>query len=374
MGNEASGPTYSTVRLCQSLATINNEVVLLTVKDGDLKLSENFVHRVFPKAKFLSRLWRSPELYRAIVEESKSADVLHSHSLWVMPNIYPGWVSKKISIPLVLSPRGTLAARALSHSNFQKKIFWKLFQEDVVKRVTCLHATSEEEYLDIRRMGLKQPVCIIPNGIDIPERMTKEQLYSTVKSDSKTLLYLGRLHPIKGIDILIQAWSEIAVTRPDWQLRIVGPGSEGYTKVLKGLVSKLEAPRIEFVGAVFGKEKQLEYQRADVFILPSHSENFGMTVAEALANGTPVIATKNTPWNGLVQNDCGWWIDLTLDQLKSTLSEVTAIETPVLNSMGEKGRYWVSEQYDWTVIASQMNDVYHWLISGGPPPESVVLD
>lgn len=374
VGNEASGPTYSAVRLSQSIAARNNEVSLLTVKDGVVSTAENFQHRVFPKASFPSRLWRSPELYQAILEESASASILHSHSLWVMPNVYPGWVAEKTSTPLVLSPRGTLTEWALSHSAIRKKLFWQILQKRVVKGASCLHATSEDEYLDIRRVGLRQPVCIIPNGIDIPEFVLEENLPSGTNSNLRTLLYLGRLHPIKGIDILLEAWSEIATARPEWQLRIAGPGEEAYTSSLKGMVGNLKAPRVEFVGAVFGKDKQLEYQRADLFILPTHSENFGMTVAEALANGTPVITTKNAPWEGLAKHDCGWWIDLTLDQLKSTLLEATKLDCTDLNGMGERGRHWVSDVYNWSEIAHQMSDVYGWLVSGGSPPECVVLD
>ena len=374
VGNEASGPTYSVVGLGQSIAAQGNEVLVFTVKNGATSVAESYEHKIFPKASFPSSLWRSPELYQALKRASESADILHSHSLWVMPNVYPGWVAKKTQTPLVLSPRGTLSEWALSRSAIRKKLFWHILQKNVVKAAVCLHATSEDEFLDIRRAGLKQPVCIIPNGIDIPDMVLTEKSSSDTSVGLKTLLYLGRLHPIKGIDLLLKAWSEIASARPEWQLRIVGPGGEGYTNELINLVFKLKAPRVDFIGPVFGKEKQLEYQRADIFVLPTHSENFGMTVAEALANGIPVVTTKNAPWEGLVKHDCGWWIDLTLNQLKSTLSEATALNISDLNAKGKRGRIWVSERYDWSVIANQMNDVYDWLISGGSPPKCVVLD
>ncbi len=373
IGNEASGPSYSTVRLSQSIAALGHEVVLLTVKDELAAETENFRLAVFPRARFPSSLWRSPALYKALLAESRSAEILHSHSLWVMPNVYPGWVAKKTSTPLVLSSRGTLSERALSHSAIRKRIFWHALQKNVVKEATCLHATSEQEYSDIRRVGLKQPVCIIANGIDIPDMISNADLVSD-KTDLRTLLYLGRLHPIKGIDILIQVWSQIAAKRPNWRLRIVGPGKESYVNELKELVSALKAPRVEFIGAVFGNKKHLEYQRADLFVLPTHSENFGMTVAEALANGTPVVTTKNAPWVGLAEHGCGWWIDLAPDHLKSNLLEATAMESAELNEMGEKGRRWVSRGYNWRAIANQMQDVYNWLLSGGSRPECVMID
>ncbi len=368
VGNEASGPTYSTVRLSQTIAEMGDEVLLLSVKDGAVASANNFQHRVYPKAKCPSGVWLSPKLYEALMEESKTADILHSHSLWAMPNVYPGRAAKQSSIPLVLSPRGTLSEWALSHSAIRKKLFWWMLQKRVVKGAACLHATSEDEYLDIRRIGLKQPVCIIPNGIDIPNLIPKEKIFSDSRSDLRTLLYLGRLHPKKGIDLLIRAWSEIGTVRKDWQLRIVGPGDERYINELNDLVSRLKVPRVEFVGAVFGSEKQLEYQRADLFILPTHSENFGMTIAESLAVGTPVITTYGAPWSGLEQHGAGWWVEIGIDPLIACLDHAMTKSSEQLSSMGELGREWMRHDFSWHEISHKMKRTYAWLLSGGDRP------
>ena len=179
VGNEASGPTYSVVRLAQSLADAGDDVLLLSVKDGLLPESARFKHQIFPKSKFPSMLWRSPGLYRALKTEALNSDLIHSHSMWVMPNVYPGWVSRLKSIPLVVSPRGTMSSWALSNSAIKKRLFWWVLQKSALERAVCLHATAEQEYRDIRSAGFKQPVCVIPNGVDILNSCNCAQLAKT---------------------------------------------------------------------------------------------------------------------------------------------------------------------------------------------------
>jgi len=371
VSEEASGPSYSVPSLARAIGRCEHEVALLSVRGRALPSSPGFVHRVYPRALILPRLWRSPGLARALAREAQRCDVLHSHSLWVMPNIYPGWVALPATTPLVVSPRGTLSPWALNHSRYRKKLVWALLQGRVVRAAACLHATAEEEYRELRELGLRQPVCVIPNGIDVP---TLSALDEPVGGGApRMLLYLGRLHVKKGIDRLLRAWTALAPARPDWCLWIAGPDDGGHERELRALAASLRAPRVTFAGPVYADEKRALYRRAALHVLPSHSENFGMTVAEALASGTPVIATRATPWSGLEREGCGFWIPLGVEPLIEALREATRLEPRELLGLGARGRAWMQRDFSWDSVAREMAAVYRWLRAGGTAPPSVHL-
>lgn len=371
VSQEASGPSYSVPSLARALGRLEHDVALLSVLGPVLPPSPGFSHQVYPRALLLPRLWRSPALARALAREAQRCDVLHSHSLWVMPNIYPGRVSRPASTPLVVSPRGTLSPWALGHSRRRKQLVWTLLQGRVVRAAACLHATAQEEYDDLRALGLKQPVCVIPNGVDVPSRSALDE--PAPAEAGKTLLFLGRLHVKKGIDRLLRAWTALAPARPDWCLCIAGPDDGGHERELRALAASLGAPRTRFAGPVYGDEKRALYRRAALHVLPSHSENFGMTVAESLASGTPVIATRATPWAGLVSHGCGWWIEGGVESLVECLREATRLDRAELLRMGARGRAWMQRDFSWDSVAQQMAAAYHYLKMGGGAPASVRL-
>lgn len=372
VGAEASGPSYSVCSLARALARRGHAVVLFSVLDGQLHPRPNFEHRVYPKGRLLPGLWRSPELLRGLRDIAPASDIVHSHSLWMMPNVYPGWVLRA-RLPLVISPRGTLSAWALERSRWRKKVAWTLLQGPVVKAATCLHATAEQEYMDIRAHGLRQPVCIVPNGIDVPEVYAATGA-ARPRQGERTILYMGRLHSVKGIDRLLRAWAAIAHQRPEWQLRIVGPDDGGYEEELRHLAAQLRAPRVTFAGPAYGRQKWEEYRAAALYVLPSHSESFGMTVAEALASGTPVITTKGAPWSGLVQEACGFWIEHGVEPLGDALLHATGLDAGQLEAFGARGREWMQRDFRWDNVAGQMATVYRWLRFGGAAPDNVRLD
>lgn len=374
VGTEASGPSYSVCSLANALASNGHEVELLSVEDGRPPVAAKFQHRLYPQASFPKSLCRSPALFAALRAGAPAGDILHSHNLWLMPNIYPGWVSGPSSATLVISPRGTLSPWALGNSRWKKKVVWALAQRQVLASAACLHATSEAEYSDIRSHGFKQPVCVIPNGIDIPARPRLVESEAQPTREYRVLLYVGRLHPGKGIDRLLRAWTRLAPRLSNWCLRIVGPDDRGHEAQLRALAASLRAPRVTFAGTAFGSQKWTEYRDADLYVLPTASENFGLTVAEALACGTPVITTKGAPWSGLVDEGCGWWIDHGIEPLVSALDLATQMTFTELKALGARGRDWMMRDFSWDHIAKQMASVYGWLRNGGTSPISVRLD
>ena len=361
---EASGPSYSVVRLCESLIARGEQVVLAALR-WDERYSPPPFCREFPLSRGPRKLGRSARMSRWLVEECTAGriDLLHSHALWMMPCVYPGRLARNSNVPLVTSPRGSLSPEALGLSRLRKKAFWLLQQGQALRAARLLHATSEAEYADIRAAGLTQPVAVIPNGIDIPPprppRSAKRR---------RVLLYLGRVHPIKGLDVLLRAWHELSARHVDWDLRIVGPGEPAHVTAVRQHARDLGVQRVNFAGAAYGPERLAAYQSADLYVLPTRSENFGMTVAEALAAGTPVITTHGAPWAGLARHDAGWWIEQSLDALVATLDLALRSSPERLEAMGANGRLWMTESFGWPTIGAAMQSVYQWLVHRGDKP------
>ena len=246
-----------------------------------------------------------------------------------------------------------------------KPAFWPLVQRPSLAAVTCWHATSETEYSDIRRRGFRQPVAIIPNGVDVPDLPAKRD------SASRTLLFLSRVHPTKGLDVLLPAWRAVQDHFRDWKLVIVGPDDGGYLPKLQRLASDLGTERTHFAGPLYGIDKWTAYRDADLFVLPTYSENFGMAVAEALAAGTPTITTKGAPWEGLLKHRAGWWIDIGVDALVAALEEALATSVDTLRSMGERGRAWMMSEFSWNAIAEQVIQCYGWISGTSNKPNCI---
>ncbi|MEN8131642.1 MAG: glycosyltransferase, partial [Pseudomonadota bacterium] len=217
IAEEASGPSYSVVRLCESLIAQGHDVTLAVLDWSSLPAPPPFLE-TFPLGMGPRRLGRSPGMARWLAKQAttRSINLIHNHSLWMMPNVYPGQVAKRHSIPLVVSPRGTLSEWAMGSGTIVKRLFWPLVQRPNLAATTCFHSTAESEYEDIRRMGFRQPVAVIPNGIDVPALLPKE------KKHARTLLFLGRIHRNKGLDLLLPAWRAVQQRFPDWRLMVAG--------------------------------------------------------------------------------------------------------------------------------------------------------
>jgi glycosyltransferase involved in cell wall biosynthesis len=373
VSEEASGPSYSVVRLCESLVEVGQVVELAALDWSPIARPPDFL-KVFPMGRGPKRLGRSPAMWRWLRDEIRSgrADITHSHGMWQMNAVYPGLLAFGGKTRLVVSPRGAFSGWAMSHGSRLKKIVWPLVQRPAVNFASCFHATAVDEHADIRHLGFRQPVAVIPNGIDVPP------LVRNPSTPVRTLLFLGRIHPKKGIDLLLHAWSRVMRRFPDWQLRIagtdVGYGGGGYLATMRALAASLRLERCEFIGPRYGADKLAAYRAADLFVLPTHSENFGLTVAEAQAAGTPVIVSKGAPWAGVHAAGSGWWVDIGDDALAACLENALGSTAHDLSQRGLRGRDWMLRDYAWPAIASQMHQTYRWLIEGGTTPSWVRLD
>ncbi|HJU16533.1 MAG TPA: glycosyltransferase [Stellaceae bacterium] len=370
------GPSYSVPRLCEALASVGVETMLLSVAEPesgpyyarhkgyrDCRFAWDYVH-----IPILRRLRSSRALSSALYDVAPTADVIHSHGLWLMPNIGAGRAAAGGVTPLVVSPRGMLAPVALAFSRWKKRAFWALLQGPVIRNAACIHATSEQEYEEIRGVGLTNPVAIIPNGIDLPGITAPPAARPAAE---RVVLSLGRIHPKKGLARLVHAWSKVEAGYPGWRLRIVGPAELGHDDELRALAASLGLARISIEGPIYGEAKTAAYRDADIFVLPTLNENFGLTVAEALAAETPVISTKGAPWSGLEREGCGWWIDHGAEPLAAVLAHAMALPRDVLKAMGHKGRRWVARDFSWDCVARDMLCVYLWLTRDAEPPPTI---
>lgn len=258
---------------------------------------------------------------------------------------------------------------ALEYRRWKKLPVWWLWQRSAIEDAAVLHCTSEAEAQSLRRLGLGNPVAVVPNGVDVPALQ-----HGNCRSDGyRSVGCIARLHPIKGLPLLLEAWASL---RPaGWRLRIAGPDKCGHEEELRAQAQTLGiADSVEFRGPVYGQDKWEFLRSAGLFVLPSYSENFGVAVAEALACGVPVITTKGTPWGGLEQAGCGWWVEVGAEPLAAALEEAMRLTDAQRCAMGERGRRLVQEKFSWPEIARQMKEVYEWVLGGGRKPQCVRLD
>ncbi len=299
------------------------------------------------------------------------ADIFHNTGVWMMPNIYAGAAARERRIPLVFSPEGMFTEWAMAFSRRRKQVVWTCFgQHRAVKATACFHALAESEAEDIRRLGFRQPIAVVPSGVEIPPSTPR----SSRDGRLRRVLFLSRIHPKKGVPLLLRAWARLEAAHPDWELVVAGPDELGHLAHVRALAGELGVRRVSFPGPAYGEAKAALYRSADLFVLPTHSENFAMVVAEALAYSLPVITTTGAPWAGLRQRACGWWIPLSEQELAEALGIAMKLPSGDLEEMGRRGRLWTEEAFAWPRIAENMKSVYEWLLGGGAPPSCVVTE
>jgi glycosyltransferase involved in cell wall biosynthesis len=186
------------------------------------------------------------------------------------------------------------------------------------------------------------------------------------------LVVLSRIHPKKGLDNLLRVWKELVGQFRDWHLVLAGSDLIGYQRELEHLILQLDlGGHVTFTGPLSGASKDAALGNAELFVLPSHSENFGIVVAESLGYSVPVITTRETPWKELESYRCGWWIEDDPAALKSALTEAMRLSPRERREMGLNGRSLVEQKYSWSRVAEEMVSVYEWIVAGGAVPDCI---
>jgi glycosyltransferase involved in cell wall biosynthesis len=350
------GPSRSSVGLAKGLVKHDHEVELLTTADAPSEEEQSgLTIRSYPRG-FPAKFSVCREMRRHLSENKY--DLLQHHGLWLRPLHYVRRAAQKHNVPFVISPRGMMTAWAWNHRRPQKRFANAWIHPGALQQAAGWHATSQEEADDIRRLGFSQPICIAPNGVKIP---SEQQLQIAQEfwlqreprlKDRKVALFYSRLHNKKRIIELIDLWR--TQTAPDWVLLIVGIPDQFSIRQLEQQITRegLQSRVFVFDGTV----QPPPYAVANLFLLPSHSENFGLVIAEAMASSVPVLTTSATPWEGLNERNAGWCVDYAI--YDSALQEALAEPTSVLKRRGGLGRKWVKAQFTWETVAATVSDFY----------------
>lgn len=316
-----------------------------------------------------------------------SFDIVHIHGLWDL------WLHRwakntsRAAVKVVWSPHGMLTPWALRNKWWKKLPALALYQWRDLRRAAVLHVTAQSEVSDVRRLWLKNLIVVVPLGVCVKlHRMMDvsgavfQGVDHQVTADAnvvpnfeeackgnrtpRTLLFVSRVQRKKGLANLLSAWSCLpSNVREDWRIRVVGPDEAGHMVELKKQAETLGiAEAVDFVGPRYGAELDSEYRAADLFVLPTHSENFGSVVVEALAHELPVICTKGAPWVELETYRCGWWIDMGVAPLVVALREAMLLTNEERAAMGARGRKLVEEKYTWKAVCAAMIEGYRKIV------------
>ena len=303
------------------------------------------------------------------------ADGLHLHGLWEQSTAVGARTARALGKPYIISAHGMLEPWALRNRGFKKRIYAALVERANLEGAHCLHALTSAEADDYRSFGCPAPIAVIPNGVRVPDTFSAElflQSYPELRH-KRLLLFLSRLHPKKGLDILVEAWSALAAQWPDAHLVLAGPDFEGTRSPLEQRLSALGLTKqVSFTGMLSGELKWSAFAAAECFLLPSYSEGLSVSVLEAMGTGLPVLISDRCNLPEVKSVEAGWIIQSNVKSLTYGMREML-LNSPATNrQIGLQGSKLVRERFTWTHVAAQMSAVYNWA-QGGPVPQHVDL-
>ena len=313
---------------------------------------------------------------------SLTPDLVHTHGIWTYLSIAATRWSKSnggvTPRPYVVSTHGMLDPWTLHNSRWKKIIAGFAFERRHLENATCIHAINRAEAAAIRAFGLKNPICVIPNGVEVRASNVANRTppwTAHILGDRKILLYLGRLHPKKGLSILLRGWKDAFKHEKDWILVVAGWDQGGHLRELEQLTRELKiSDSVHFTGPVFGEARDTAYQNADAFILPSLSEGQPLVVLEAWSYARPVIMTQECNLPEGFEKRAAIRMNATVEGAAEALGKLFALEKSALEEMGRRGRDLVIDNFSWSQIASQMFAVYEWLLGRSAPPNCVLFN
>ena len=382
INGDYGGPLFSMKIIAETQSKLGHDVIIITGKsinekdkitfDSNIKVMEN---NSYSKFRYM------PNWLNILKNKIGIPDIIHTYGLWSYSNYAAGKYSREFNVPHIIAPCGMLYEEALNSSSNLKKIAWYFFQKKHLNNSSCLHAKSNQELENLFKIFPHKQIKVLPNPIEIQNNNQKNRnnkyFLKNLEIDKKIIFYIGRIHNRKGLKSLILVWDKIVKLFPGWVLIIAGTGEEKYcSKIID--VSK-KAKNIKFfnamkkdiidegdynliiAGPLYDNEKKLLFEYSSLFISPSNFENFGMSIAEALSYQLPVIISRNTPWENIEKNNCGWLIDNNKNDIKMTLIKALGLDYNLLKEMG-KNSIKMIEDFDKISIAKKSIDIYKELI------------
>ena len=302
-----------------------------------------------------------------------SVNGVHVHGLWEQSTIEACRAAAVAGKPYVLSAHGMLESWALRQKRWKKLFYGALIERANVRGAACRLALTEAEASDYERFRSAGPVAIIPNGVSIPERRDPELFFAEFPKlrGQRLVIFLGRLHPKKGVDLLLRAWTQVASYHRDAHLVVAGPDSDGTRAVLEAVVQEHRLQgQVTFTGMLRDQMKWSALAASEAFTLPSHSEGLSMSTLEAMGVGLPVIITRQCNLPEVQQHGAGWIIEPEWRALAEALRELLEKRSDVNQAIGVAGSRLVVQRYNWAAVARQTAEVYRWVL-GGPLPRHV---
>ena len=377
ISREGGGPSRSSQALVAALNASGCDTWLLSCTVGDVAWMAGVSHFAAPEEGE-----RHVDFFARVFAEVRP-DVIHLHGIWSWKIHLAAKTARRMGIPYVIAPRGMLEPWSLKTKWLKKRIARFLYQDNDLKWAAALHATAASEAEQFRKLGFKNPIVVSPNGVSLPREVEEPKSKVGVEQmigrgvEPRRVLFVSRMHAKKGVLELVEAWAK--AKSQDWQCELVytlnGDAERAYEARVKERIGALGmsygmdlTANADFIltGPLSDDAKWAAYARADLFVLPTYSENFGIVVAEALWAGLPVVTTKGTPWQELLGRKCGWWIDLPpKESLVAALREATGLPRETLREMGERGHKLVEEKYLWPAIGRQMAEAYREIVENG---------
>jgi len=333
-----------------------SDELLLGEFPGDVNVMGSVSHSILGGLSMLTGVNRH---FEAQLLRGVAPDVVHIHGIWSPYLAAFARCAELHRIPYIVTPHGMLEPWSLSVRNLRKTLALKTYQGHVLKNAAAIHATSplEAEHLASLQLG-EAPIHVVPNPVEVPAPTAAKR--AGAADGTRSMLFLSRIHPKKGLDILLQAWHEL---RPaGWRLLIVGDGAAEYRESLRTYCATHRLDSVEFHDHTEGAGREALFGAASVFVLPTFSENFGNVIIEALIRGLPVITTTGTPWSEIPAVDCGWYVEPTLPRIKEAIAAAANSAEELLRAMGERGRRYATECFTLPAVREPLLRMYQAVI------------